>query len=90
MTATQRTTLVCAVLWVPLGCWQFLTAYAACGADSVSAHLLWALLALSGTAPLVPIIRWSRERPAYASLVLLLAVYVPLTLALGLIERCAR
>jgi hypothetical protein len=89
MTAPQRTTLVCAALWVPLTCWQFAGAAAACGYDGPSAALSWGLLGLAMIAPLVPIVQWSRAAPAHAPLVLLLASYVPLTLALALVQRCA-
>ena len=90
MTAPQRATLACGALWVPLACWQCLQAYRTCASTDTTTVLWWTLLALAMVTPLVPIVRWSRRGSAGAPLVLLLAVYVPLTLALSLVQRCGR
>ena len=90
MTGPQRATLACGALWVPLACWQFLQAYRACAPVDTSIVLWWGLLALALVAPLVPIVRWSRAGSDGTPLAVLLAVYVPVTLALSLAQRCSQ
>ena len=88
---TPSTTWLFAVLWFGLAAWQSYRAFSGCATVGGWMPAYWALLAVSLTVPFVAVrrIHAGEQLPRDASLTLVLLTYVPLTIAMRLVESCA-
>ena len=83
-----------ALLWCGLASWQSYRGYARCGDAGPWGPAYWALCAIALAAPLLALLRIQREelRPRRRTfdvpLAVVLMTYVPLTLAMRLVEVC--
>jgi len=92
----RRTAVVFMMLWVPLALWQWIRTAGICHDGSGWSTVLWGLQLAMLAAPVAAL--RSLSRPAVgalpsqddAAVAVILAAYVPLTLALRLAERCAQ
>lgn len=83
-----------AVFWCALAAWQSWRSFARCDVSSGSIHIYWGLHLMGLVAPLLAVARLSREhdvsreRAFNAAVAIVVLTYVPMMIAMRLLELC--